>query len=683
MASLTANFDTTDRLSLVELLDTGKNKPHDTSGINEATDQLNLELRSNTKPLGRIRAAISTRKTSALLGYGSKMSYTVIQQEKRFTWWSWHAGWKMYGFFLAGIGFAVGHHAYYNFYHGKPANDQAGIMRYGTLLAFLAKANLIWAILAAFRQRAWTTIKKRTLSTTGLDSLIASVDDYLAALNWETARKAKVAMLLAVLTWTGPLVVILSSQALTVEPTIDITECPGPKTLNLTMEEIYEVRDAPTIDGKTSFSLITYNATDIYTSSPHWFDYYTMYSPILGMVADMAIGMGQVVPRYNASDFACGHGWSCKFEVEFVAPGYKCTNITNANRSSIPELNGQKAPFAADILLPEGYYSYYTVATKGDYASEQLPDIWPGGLPNMAPPYPENLGAFRTEPIIWIGHSVFHGRGAMPLDRTVAGWYEAFRPEVFACENYETAYQAEFTYDGFAQSTRILKRDYLRPIMNTTLSSQIADDGTNDNTTAIPTSGYVFPRDKYRYRHVAAYHALGAVFRKWVNGTVFCGNITMVIQTTDMIRTKVFDPANYLFPRPDVPGLIRSIFEDVMLSIFSYPQFYAVVWAKKPDEWSGDAEGNETTLYPCTRYKSELRFRYHPKELWIVYVVTFVLSAAAVVLGTLSILQNDGVVPNMHHSTINSLIQEAENERSSDPEGEDRSDAQHSRSNTP
>lgn len=117
------------------------------------------------------------------------------------TWWSLHSAWIMYAFLLLGSGFAIGHHKYYLSLHGTPADDQVHKMRYGTVLAFLTKASLVAAVIAAFRQRIWASLVSTPLALETLDCLTAAPNDLLAALNPDFLRKAKIAVLMAWFSW--------------------------------------------------------------------------------------------------------------------------------------------------------------------------------------------------------------------------------------------------------------------------------------------------------------------------------------------------------------------------------------------------------------------------------------------------------------------------------------------------
>lgn len=119
------------------------------------------------------------------------------------SWWSLHGAWRMYALFVAGVAFAVGHHAYYSAADGQlaPVSEQTSIIRYGTLLAFCTKSCFVWAIIAALRQRSWTTLRDKSFTLEGVDSLLSAPQDFLAFFDLETVKKAKVATLLASFVW--------------------------------------------------------------------------------------------------------------------------------------------------------------------------------------------------------------------------------------------------------------------------------------------------------------------------------------------------------------------------------------------------------------------------------------------------------------------------------------------------
>lgn len=145
----------------------------------------------------------------------------------------------MYLSLLFGICCAIGHHIFYKTLDGRPAENQLAMLRYGAVLAFATKAGLVAAIVLAFKQRIWMTVRSKFLSVAALDSLFAATEDLSAMLNVEIYKRAKVAMLLAVFVWLTPIVIILTSNTLLVKPAlrVDTTQCPGIRSLNFDKEE--------------------------------------------------------------------------------------------------------------------------------------------------------------------------------------------------------------------------------------------------------------------------------------------------------------------------------------------------------------------------------------------------------------------------------------------------------------
>lgn len=179
--------------------------PSSTSSVFEDVACLEDNLGHLGVSVSANHAPKETRHTSqqyvkSSTGYQVLPKYTdSIHQH--LVWWSWHPVWDMYASLLLGIGFDIGHHWYYASLHGQPATDQVQRLRYGTFLAFLTKASLIWSVFAALRQRIWFTLRNKSLSLKGVDSLFALADDPLAALDWKTIMNTKVTLLMASITW--------------------------------------------------------------------------------------------------------------------------------------------------------------------------------------------------------------------------------------------------------------------------------------------------------------------------------------------------------------------------------------------------------------------------------------------------------------------------------------------------
>lgn len=598
------------------------------------------------------------------------------------TWYQppgWHPSFCMYLCFLFGIICAVCHHIFYTTLDGKPAVDQTKMLRHGTFLAYAAKAGFAAAVISAFKQRVWVTVRSRFMSISALDAMFAATEDMMAMLNLEFLKDAKAAYALALFAWTTPLVVILSANTLLVVPSTVMYNmtCPGVRTLNFSFEDTNEWRTPTKIDGLFEIPVSLWNTTKrADDSDPDWFDYYTGPSSNFQQTATLGAFLEEVVPRKNASSEICGVGWNCTFTINFTAPGYQCTELASGVGSTPRNLSQESGeavpPFGTDILLPRGNFSYYAFTSGGEYSGRQLVNVSVGGIPLMSPPYPAHFGALRTEPVIWVGYSVLNHPNTEQPSRNEPGWDDAFTPKIFACEHRETLYVANFTYTDGTQNATVVSHQFGAPIINTTyLPGVPADDGTNDNTSATPEANYIYPNDTVPYRRAAAYHSFGQMLRTFINGTVTVeDSLVQPVENTQAIQTKLLDQRRNYFPYPDLMDQIQGLYEDIILSVFSNPQFVEVVWAARPDEQSGvlvqgggmglggDKNNNNTTsssadyMYNCTRYRTENTFSYHERDLWLVYGVASIFTLLCVTAGALAVRANGGVTRNTRFSSV-------------------------------
>lgn len=457
--------------------------------------------------------------------------------------------------------------------------------------------------------------------------------------------------------------IIVTSNTLLVGPLLNTqsTRCPNIRNLNFTGDELEDWRNPTKINGKTAIPLNLWNSTmEKDASSPDWWDYYTGVSSYFTAAASLGIYSHQVIGAKNASLDVCGTGWNCSYTVTFTGPGYKCEELASGVGSEVRNLGNTIPPFNTSILLPQGNYSYYIQGSLGDYNPEQMDNLQVGGQPSIPPPYPAYLGAFRVEPIIWAGYVVMADQNAeMPNTPADPEWNDAYIPKIFACEHYETMYTVEFNYTGQDQTTTVLKREFLYPVMNTTYAPDImADDGTRDNTTAYPEEDYVLPypmsnmTNLRRYRRVATFHTIGSVLRSVINGTMLSNPVQNPGAVTNAMQTKLLDPSRMYFPYPNLQELVQELYEDIILSMFYNKRFASLAWAAKPWQVAGDGQSDGNTTYPCTKTRWEIRYIYVARDLWIVYGCAIICAVVAVVLGTIAVLKNEGRLYDTRFSSI-------------------------------
>lgn len=88
----------------------------------------------------------------------------------------------------------------------------------------------------------------------------------------------------------------------------------------------------------------------------------------------------------------------------------------------------------------------------------------------------------------------------------------------------------------------------------------------------------MYPNDTQKYRRTAAFHSLGEMLRTFLNGTVeISDSLVQPIENTQAIQTKLLDGKNNYMPRSDLQSHIMTLYDDIILSMFSNPQFAEVV----------------------------------------------------------------------------------------------------------
>ncbi|QDS75597.1 hypothetical protein FKW77_006346 [Venturia effusa] len=524
------------------------------------------------------------------------------------------------------------------------------MLRYGTALAYVTKASLVAAIIFGLKQQIWATFRRKNIQVSTIDSLFASVDDPHALLNLEMATKAKTAFALAVLIWIFPLLVILTPATLTVAQQTESvnTTCESVRTLNFDLERTRNWRNGHKINGLYESSPALWNCTlpmsgtvsDPYNAT--FFDYYTAPAPGMQRLVTLSVLQKRVIEMENVNALVCGNGWNCTYDITFEGPGYKCDEVARGigdNRDSLARMN---APFNTGVLIPEGNFSYIAHTSLGEYAAIQM-DVEPGGVPKEPAPYPPHLGAFRTEPVVWIGFADINDRSApLPINNDNSTWSEFFTPRVIKCEHYVTRYTVQFKQTLGTQQTILKNRTYVRRLIDTDFVPGVdALDGTMDNVTATPKSNYILPLDVENYRFTAAYHAIGQLVRPYVNGTITNNPTNLPMQASDAVLTGLIDPRNF-FVVENFMQQFQSFYEDVIWSIFSNPSFYHVSWARAPDQPSGTLNAtSDNMLWPCTKTRVINKFVYRRRELWIAYTFAIVLAMAGVSLGAAAIAQNN------------------------------------------
>ncbi|KAL6412988.1 hypothetical protein AUP68_02482 [Ilyonectria robusta] len=561
-------------------------------------------------------------------------------------WWkkALKSKWSMIIGLVLGVGGALGHHFLYHYLDGREATDQQWWLRLGQFISFVAKANFVITVMMAHQQVAWRVVGQKGCSVKAIDSLFGSAHNFMEIFNREAWIRSRLVMFLAMYMWASPFVVIFTSATLDVVPgtlrDLNAT-CPSVRTLNFSHESKDSWRTPWIMENNTlnGLSLSQYNETyrggNLYegknSTALDIFEYWDQPSNYLGAISSGVISRNRATQRENVSADICGKGWDCSTTIHFVAPGYYCTEHKEADPSD---------PVQLDDIVPTGNLSYKAITQDGEYARPQIATYNGSAIVPQPPPFPTNLGAFRTEPMIWIGYAAVEDTTQKhERNRSQKSWNTNYTAVIFSCEHRETNYTVDFNYTGGIQTYNVTKRDYKQKIINTKFAGNFSDDGTFDRTYATPDSKYVTPKSDYGwYRQVAAYHSLGKKLRD-----LLAGEITWPEAIAEgLITTSKLIDRHESLPVPNLQHQVRRLYEDLIISLLSDPQFAVVAWAADPTRRSGTGRGGEDTRYKCVRQKTGAFFFYHWPVLVSVYFASFAIAAMAVAYGIFA-MQKDGI----------------------------------------
>jgi hypothetical protein len=409
-------------------------------------------------------------------------------------------------------------------------------------------------------------------------------------------------------------------------------------------------------DNLPELSVSFWNNTSIYSTAQvpfnsTFFDYYTApSSPIINTVT-LSANMKRPWQAENASLDICGVGWNCSYVINFVGPGLKCLEYPN------PDISNQVvAPFDLSWLVPKGNLSYLAHTSLGEYSPTQVPSVEQGGAPVQPPPFPKHLGAFRTEPVLWLGYATLaDDKMPLPRNRTSdpAAWDTAFYSTIYMCELYKTNYSIQINNTLSTQVVTVLNQTFLSRVVDTIyVPHEDAMDGTMDNTTAVPEDNYIYPTDVNRYRLTGAYHSISQLARGFINGTIDFSQPAAPIAATEALQTRLIDPGSYLVG-PQFINQVQQFYVDILMSMFSKPSFVSVVWAADPSRSTGAGPGNDTSLlYPCTKMRIVNKFVYSSGELWVVYGLAILLTGIGVCFGAAAVAQNNNHARQIRFSSI-------------------------------
>lgn len=117
----------------------------------------------------------------------------------------WYAPALMFAYAMGGLAIAIGHHFYFSSLHNTVAGTafrQQIAIGSGTAISVTIVALLRSATCAAYNQYAWVLVRKKFYKLGTLDKLFALTTDPTGFFSMEMVKYAKVAVLLALISWS-------------------------------------------------------------------------------------------------------------------------------------------------------------------------------------------------------------------------------------------------------------------------------------------------------------------------------------------------------------------------------------------------------------------------------------------------------------------------------------------------
>ncbi|KAF2994717.1 hypothetical protein E8E13_003419 [Curvularia kusanoi] len=563
----------------------------------------------------------------------------------------WKVHWRtptiMVSSFIIGIVLALGQHFWYRFLHHRPMYDEDLKFRwvlYGRALAYLSKVAFGGCCILVFRQRIWRTFRERALSVLSIDQLFGATDDPSLFANWETLTNAPIAVAIATVFWLIPLAtIIFSPGSLTFGTFLDSKNVSrAVPHVNFSLETTKDWRHPVKFDaddddllakGGNKRSLMYYNTTDKSQepTTPGWFDYYDQPSAELKRIS-LLFGynlMNHSTHRLNARQAVCGKSdtgsqYNCTFTQNFIAPAYKCDLVAKGmgDDSRLAELG---APFNTSTLVPQGRDVYRAEVKLGDYKYPQTNNFQkgPGGVP--AGEIPADLGVFKSEPVLWIGWSTNSTEPLASDSPLHANWTHRYDPQIIRCVMNEANYTVRWNFTGpfFMEMSM---REFLGPVLDTNFTKN-ADGTLNYDADPVPAENFVRPLpDVGRYKKMAAYHAMGEVFRGFLGGHVELEppipGPSYAVVSSDITKTRLVGVDS--LPKADFTKVLEDFFGDLVLSLYSAPEMLVV----------------EDTPLQVSRTMWQSSFVYVPERLWMCYAPVIFVTLIVLVFGLFTIWED-------------------------------------------
>jgi len=480
------------------------------------------------------------------------------------------------GLIIGAIGFALGHHFYYQSLKDtvvQSEDQQSWAIRLGTGAAVFTKTALVALIGIAAVQRIWATLRRKAMTLRGIDGMWGIMGDPTWIFNSELLGHAKILMLFAVVSWSIPLITIITPATLSVQSVLTSTITPSPvRTVNFSNPTGWYTYEGPgRIEGPGSE--VSRLFTEVYASRR-----ITPMNP----------------PFPNAT-----------YDLEFWGPSYKCTPAEEIfATANTPTWNTSDRFFGSPHkTFREAFYAELPIA---------------------------NQSRFRS-PSSYIG-TKYQAAAPVYMNNIVLLYAEG-GPTELVCQLHNTSYSLTISFNNGNQT---ITPRAITPFSPAAFPAQAGISALLPSAFSGPGPFPANVSATFYATHLLFRNLLVANITLGSQGILsFNGVATKPIPLADSaipFCPDVAEPFQDVYfdgPAACRSGSLARAVEDLSrnftLSTLTY-QF-----------WD---DGNATTTVDMQRIFPQNRYAYQAQTLWITYAVGFFVTALCLVLGGMAMVEN-------------------------------------------
>ncbi|KAK4443448.1 hypothetical protein QBC34DRAFT_443396 [Podospora aff. communis PSN243] len=547
-------------------------------------------------------------------GGGNKLVVGANDQKpKRDTrWWIQFRTTLLFACFVVALGGAIGHHFWYSHLDGLRVEDQAWVVRGGTAISFAIKILFSASIGVGFAQHVWYNLRSKSYSLGAVDSLFTLRDNPFGFFSGEVLSNAKLATLIALLSWSLALVPILVPASISVRSAeqVQVTDRLRVMTLNFSkphMESRY-------YEGRALFPIqlayhigagATYDAYDTASSAATGFVYTTLYGK-----------------RIIEAPSPCGA--NCSFSQTFAGPAYKCDNI---DFMTTTDTNNPFCAYPQDPATLGTCGGIFLDARNG-FSVEGI--TWYRALNSSEVPNCDDNSTI-CRPLtgwedgkLWVAHqylqpsyrSLFDDTGILK-DPTNKLPFSAFDRRMFACQSYNATYTIHRRYQNFQQFLTG-NLTYLNPTNFTPVTTQ----------TATP--------------HSYAAYAIHQTLYPLLSGAIQPGGKTAPIDTTSLATSALVEEMPFP-PRSNSVHDLSSAQKPILNLREAMEELHFNITVGLLSMGPGLLYADNGTTDGIVEMRAmENVWVYEPLVLVVVYAVAAVVDLVVIVVGVRAMVRNGG-----------------------------------------